>query len=364
MKNRTTHMNVLYRSALSIMTAGLLGLGLVGCGQKDASFDLLAESTSFNQSAAEVNGKIDILWVIDNSGSMDTSQQAVAANFSRFIEKFQANGFDFQIAVTTTEAYKDVFSPTLLKSRYSMGSYTDGLGATVTAPAILTPTTPDLEKAFKANILRGINGSGDERAFQSLKASLANTDNQALGFPRADAHLSVIIVSDEDDFSWDGTGSLDNMYSDSRLHTAQSYVDFLDGLTGSTTGNRHHSVNTIAIFDETCRTGLGGGVRKIADRYRALTELTGGILGSLCDDFGTTLASISSRTIELSTRFYLDRVPAAGTLRVYVNGVEVPADSTNGYSYDATNNSISFYGTAVPAAGAQISVTYDPTGLR
>ncbi len=359
-----THMNVLFRTALSFFTAGLFGLSVIGCGEKSVSFDLLSESATFNQSSAEVNGKIDVLWVIDNSGSMETSQQAVAANFSRFIEKFRANGFDFQIAVTTSDAYKDVFSPALLKSDYAAGSYTDGVGTVVTAPAILTNTTPNLEMAFKANILRGINGSGDERAFQSLKAALSNSSNKALGFPRADAHLSVIIVSDEDDFSWDETGSLDSMYADPRLHTAQSYVDFLDGITGSTQGSRYHSVSSIGIFDENCRVNLGGGVRKIADRYHALTGLTGGILGSLCDDFGTTLANISNRTIELSTRFFLDREPVKGTLRVYVNGVQVPESNTDGYSYDASNNSISFHGSGVPVAGAKISVAYDPTSLR
>ena len=84
----------------------------------------------------------------------------------------------------------------------------------------------------------------------------------------------------------------------------------------------------------------------------------------MCEDFGTTLATISNKIIELSTQFYLDRVPRAGSLRVYVNGVQVLEDSVNGFSYNATNNSLTFHGTAVPAAGAAISVSYDPTELR
>ena len=85
---------------ISILSTTLV---LTACGSRDISFDLLSESATFNQNSAEVNGKIDILWVVDNSGSMATSQQAVADNFRRFIDKFEENGFDFQIAVTTSD---------------------------------------------------------------------------------------------------------------------------------------------------------------------------------------------------------------------------------------------------------------------
>ncbi len=355
---------------------GLLGLSIVtlalnvGCGTRDMSFDLLSESATFNQNSAEINGKIDILWVIDNSGSMQTSQQAVADNFQRFIEKFRANGFDFQIAVTTSDGYKDVFVNGLTQSVYKSGTYVNGNGDTVPAPQIIRPDTPDLDQAFIANILRGVNGSGDERVFQSMSAALSNVTNQGLGFPRQDAFLSVIIVSDEDDFSWDGAGSIDNQYTNPSLHTTAMYDQFLSTLTNSTATNKKFNVNTIAILDSPLLTGaeclaqLGSSTRKIGLRYKELSELSDGILGSLCEDFGTTLATISNKIIELSTQFYLDRLPAVGSLKVYVGGVQIPADPVNGYVYNSTNNSISFFGTAVPAAGAQITVAYDPTELR
>ncbi len=336
----------------------------IGCGSRDMSFDLLAESATFNQSNAEVSGKIDILWVVDNSGSMDTSQQAIAANFRRFIEKFQANGFDFQIAVTASDAYKDDFDPSLNMAVYRNGTYKDANNVTVTAPKILNKDTPDLEKAFIANIIRGIGGSGDERTFSSMRSALVHQANINLGFPRADAYLAVIMLSDEDDFSWNGTTTKEYLYDDPALYTLSSYVSFLDGLTASTPTNKRFNVNSIAILDESCRVALGGGGRKIALRQNALANMTSGILGSLCADFGTTLSSISNKIIELSTQFYLDRKPREGTLKVYVGGVQVPVSEANGYSYNATNNSITFHGTAVPSAGAQIQVAYDPTELR
>lgn len=351
-------------------TSLFLAVSLSACGSRDISFDLLAESATFNQNSAEVNGKIDILWVVDNSGSMATSQQAIADNFRRFIEKFQENGFDFQIAVTTSDAYKDIFNAGLTQSVYKNGSYVNDNGDTVSAPKILRPDTPDLDKAFIANIVRGTNGSGDERVFQSLQAALSNQTNIDLGFPRKDAFLSIIIVSDEDDFSWDGATSIDNQYNNPDLHTPVTYDDFLMSITESTASNRRYNVNSIAILDSLtmtgaeCRTSLGGGERKIGSRYKALSEFSQGILGSVCEDFATTLATISNKIIELSTQFYLDRIPAAGSLKVFVNGQEVPEDPVNGYVYNQTSNSIAFFGSAVPAAGAAITVSYDPTELR
>lgn len=372
MNNELKKRGWIMTSMLNFRMISVLSLALVltACGSRDISFDLLSESATFNQNSAEINGKIDILWVVDNSGSMATSQQAVADNFRRFIDKFEENGFDFQIAVTTSDGYKDLFNAGLTQSVYKNGSYVDDNGVTVEAPKILRPDTPDLNKAFIANILRGVNGSGDERVFQSMQAALSNQANLDLGFPRSDAFLSIIVVSDEDDFSWDGASSIDNQYNNPALHTVGLYDQFLMNLTKSTATNRRYNVNSIAILDSPtqtasqCLSALGAGARKIGVRYKSLSEMSQGILGSLCEDFGTTLATISNKIIELSTQFYLDRVPAPGSLRVFVNGTEVPEDPANGYVYNQSSNSISFFGTAVPAAGASITVSYDPTELR
>ncbi len=49
--------------------------------------------------------KVDILWVVDSSGSMEPKQQRLAANFQGFINQLVAANppIDFHIAVTTTD---------------------------------------------------------------------------------------------------------------------------------------------------------------------------------------------------------------------------------------------------------------------
>ena len=46
--------------------------------------------------------KMDLLFVIDNSGSMQQEQTNLIANFPTFISVLDASGLDYRVAVTTT----------------------------------------------------------------------------------------------------------------------------------------------------------------------------------------------------------------------------------------------------------------------
>ena len=352
------------------MLSGILGLSLVttGCGSKGASFSLLADQNNFQQNAVATNSKIDVLWVIDNSGSMDSSQQNLATNFSQFIDLFNQKGFDYRMAVTTTDAYKDLFGAPATQSKFRDG--TDLTGHT--GVFLVDPSTPNLGPTFVKNLLQGTLGSGDERAFQSIKQTLNNPMNA--GFPRSDAFLAVIIVSDEDDFSNDTSTYLDHLWNDPRVHTVDSYVSYLDTLRGVTAANRSskYNVSAITILDQTCLDQLNASYpgRDITIRYAELVDKTNGIKGSLCGNFASTLTNISQKIVELVTQFYLTRIPNPSTFDVRINGVAVPQiQSTNpqpwnGFMYHADTNSITFHGTSVPPQASSITVKFDPTTLR
>src|SRR5690606_36974528 len=123
-------------------------------------------------------------------------------------------------------------------------------------------------------------------------------------------------------------------YNNPNLHDPMIYYDFLYNLTNSTESKRNFLVNTIGIIDEQCKdeieTGWGG--RKLAERYFEVTEATGGYLGSICDDFSNVMSGISDAILQYTTRFPLDRLPAADTITVMVDGVQVPNSTTNGWS--------------------------------
>ncbi|MEK7358005.1 MAG: hypothetical protein AAB250_16260 [Bdellovibrionota bacterium] len=353
-----------------LATVAAFAMATSACGNKNASFGLLTDETRFTQNSEPTNGKIDVLWVIDNSGSMDSSQQRLAAELQQFIQAFDAKGFDYRIAVVTSDAYRDMFGAPAVRAKFK-----DGTDQTShTGVFMVTPSTPDRLPTFMTNVLQGTAGSGDERPFQSIERAMMSPENAGFGFPRADAFLSVILVSDEDDFSHDGSAYIDGQYTNPALHTTDRYISYLDGLTGATAANRssRYNVNSIHIQDQACLDTLNAEYpgRRIGLRYTELVDKVNGIKGSLCDNFGTTLSNISNKIIELATQFYLDRTPQPETLAVTINGVQVPhiyetdPQPWNGFIYHADTNSLTFHGSYVPPSGATIAVRFDPTGLK
>jgi hypothetical protein len=346
------HMKKLGIALLSLMV-------LSGCAEQAPTFSILPESDVFYQSPSKINNKLDILWVIDNSGSMAEEQQNLASNFSSFINSFVTKGYDFKIAVTTTDAWKASYV-----NQPALAKFKDGTNQTShTGVFVITPSTPNLINTFVTNVNQGTAGDGDERAFQSFKASLNSSLNS--GFLRTDSFLAVIIVSDEDDFSTDSATSLNHNYNSSALHTVSSYTSYLDTLTQSTSVYRRYSVSAIAIKDTACAQAnqASGGI--MGQRYITLAAQTDGVVGDICaPSYASTLNEIQNRIAELSTQFYLSRVPVESTLVVHVNGVLIAKNTTNGWTFNGASNSIIFHGSAIPAQGSAIAVDYDPATIK
>ncbi len=350
-------------------------LFLAHCGGGNSpSFSLLADSDSFNQSAGTVNDKIDILWVIDNSGSMQSSQDNLGREFGSFIGGFSTKNFNYKMAFTTTDAYrgrpefKNNTNCIEFRDRILDTNCANVSGKNASGYKILTPTVPGasmLNSVFVQNATTGIWGSGDERAFQSFKEVFSNPINSAYNFLRLDSFMAIIIVSDEDDVSWNGTTAKSNSNpTDPALHPVQSYVDYLDTLTGTTGALRRYSVNAITITDDACLSTLNAQTpgRTKGTRYMSLATATGGITSSLCGNFSQSLQDLSDSILSSATQFYLSRIPIVSTISVKINGMLMPQDTgAGGWQYLAGSNSIKFVGSAyIPPQGASIKVDYDP----
>ncbi len=344
------------RLLLTLMVFGAL---LTSCTE-NSSFKLEGETNVFKQNEPEFASKIDILWVIDNSGSMASSQQNLAKNFDSFINEFTDRGLDFQMAVATTEAYKDYFldngDPQRTFSLLRDGNPTDGKNGF----SIVHRKTPDLRPVFLENILQGTAGSGDERPFQSIVATLENINNE--DFLRPNSFLAVVIVSDEDDFSHEEETSIGGQYSNPNLIDVGAYYNYLDSLTRGDATLPRFSVSSILVPDQACLDELmvESSGQKIGYRLIDLVEMTDGIIGNICDDFAGALTSISGKILELATQFPLNRDPDVRTIRVYVAGQEIEQSKLNGWSYDSLSNAIRFHGSAIPSQGATIKVDYTP----
>jgi len=227
-----------------------------------------------------------------------------------------------------------------------------------------------IQQIFDINARMGIFGSGDERAFESLKDTLTWTGNDVFAFHRPDAYLAVIIVSDEDDFSSKTSAYLNNSYTSPNLIPVDTYVTWLDSYAGVISNpdatkvaadrKGKYSVNTISIQDNACLSQLADSSQQIGKRYKDIATKTGGLNLSLCGDFASNLNLISSTVEDAISEVQLSREPVVSSIVVMVNGTRLNQDAANGWTYDSATMILKFHGTGIPPAGADVQITYDP----
>lgn len=384
---------------------------LVGCAKDGRSFSLLADSNAFTQEKTTSN-KVDVIWVIDGSGTMANHQANLATNFNKFISQFGAKGFDYQMVVASTDSWLRevnynggacssnpnptndpnkpyVSSADCFPTLTTFGAITqfrdgDIYGSKTGVPGIRSGNylissamlPNDILTTFAINAAVGTRGDGSrESAFQSLRGVLRLNENAESAFPgenhtvlssfrRPDAFLAVIIVTDEDDQSRKADGTA---YASPEEYSTQ-FVHFLDQYTTSTEGNRRYNVSGIVVDDiNNCSYGLHNQARQ-GDRYVSIANATRGIVGNICSpDFSDQLTGISERIVTLATRFRLTREPVPSTIKIRVNGELIPEGEENGWTYLRETDEfqyIEFHGDAVPAEGATINVDFDPVKAK
>ncbi len=323
---------VLVATPLILMTA---------CGQQGAVFDILPTGQTFQGSIT--SNKVDILWIIDNSGSMLTKQQNLATSFNSFMSTFTTKNYDFRMAIVTTDT----------RSTGAGGQDGNFQGA----PTVIDNNTANFETTFQANVVVGATGDPNAKALDAINLSMstAKLAGTNAGFLRSGAKLIVIVLTDADD-------------NDSTA-TVASTIAFLDSIkpdtTDSATGRSidNYTVN-VAIDNQsdpgpTPCVGSEDGVD-----FRDIATQTGGAIMDICaGDFSAGLSELSENIAQFVSQVLLKFEPQLSTLSVVVDGVEVPNDATNGYTYVAANNKIVFNGTAIPSQNSTISVTYTPTDI-
>ncbi len=347
-------------------------LGLSACDKSGGGISILSAEENFKVSVNTQAKPIDILWVIDNSGSMNSSQTNLANNFGSFIQDFITLNYDFNMAVTTSDTwYNQYVSNAFYSPRWRTGnranlynpSFNPQGANTDSGIFIMNKTTPNLSTVFQTNVRVGTQGNGDERAFASMIRSLQHGGNSDLR--RNGAFLSVIIVSDEEDFSTNSS-QFNESYSNPNLIPVSEFVNQLDTLTESNSTNRKdkYQVNAIYIRDAGCLASLGNSSQKISQRYGEIADITGGSKNSLCDSFSTVLNNIKNSVLAAAAVFPLDRTPIADSIVVKVDGVVIPSGSTT-WAYESNKNQIRFVEdfARTLSADANISITYDPTSL-
>ena len=223
--------------------------------------------------------KADILFVVDNSGSMGSYQKNLSSNVEKFITIFanSADIPDFKLGICTTDSsnVKTFSKSDLMRDKNSFIN------------------------SFKSAIMVGTSGSATERGLEMGLSAVKSS------FSRSDALLFVNIISDEDDDS---------------ANTPSYYVEQMKLVKG----NKKVTIN--AIYKSTT-----------AKHYQA-AKLTNGICAGIDSDYGSLLTNIGRNVMDLIKTVPLSETPNDVSKIVVQRNKKVVTD----WKYNSNLNSIDF----------------------
>ncbi len=306
-------------------------------------FEVPASQDSFAQSVAW-NNKVDILFVIDNTVSMEKMRQSLYTNMSSLIQSLNQMKMDYRVGSTST----------------TMASWYAGSGRLHGSPVYITKDTPNFDAAMYDKVIMNNDGSSVERGMDAVVSVTSNSYQTGEGqrFLRPDALLSIIVVTNEDDKSANMTSTSNN--------NSQYYKTYFDQLRPSlATGERGWMLNFVGITSlaDPCQTSDIGSYKEVGMRLMELANYSNGRVDSICNgNLSATLSNIRARIVQRLSDYKLSRVPKVSSIKVYVNGVSVAQDPTNGWVYVSTLNLVRFNGSSLPSSDANIRVDFDPEG--
>jgi hypothetical protein len=261
------------------------------------------------------SGVLDVLIVIDTSGSMNQEQNNLSTKLEPLLSYVQEA--DWRVGVVTTD--------------YNQGCMRD----------IINKSDADKEQKFANAIQAGTNGSGNE---QGIRMAVEGLKGECLSQPwlRENSTIAVLIVSDEDNCS-NGTGCGSAAWS-----TSDYLYNHLDSIR--TPGNDARVYGLFwhpTVSSASCNTAAYR-----ANIYADIVSSTNGTWGTICDaNYTQTLEAISQNigTI-LKNQFALSQTPEPNSVSVTIDGM----NQANGWSI--AGNVITF--TSAPTEGAIIAVSY------
>ncbi|MES2964562.1 MAG: vWA domain-containing protein [Bdellovibrionota bacterium] len=321
----------IFKSALVPLVAAAV---VAGCSEKSPKLVPLVpkKDEKIRDSGDETftfNPRVDVLFVVDDSGSMEIHQQNLIKNIEAFTRELASNKIlDYHFGVLTSSM-----------SDFSSGAK-GGAGKLVGSTTVIDRQTAGGLTILRDNLHVGTKGSGQEMFFDPVKAALTppllNAENK--GFYRENAHLAVIFITDADDQSED-------------LSVKSYYQFLLDLKMGDPKKVIHYGIY-IPTANTTCsRSGEGE-----PERIEELMGLFAANPLELCDvNFGQKLAELA---FDLGNRvgrvMYLSRPAVPESIQVTYGSSVLPNDSEKGWIYDSYRNAVIF--------GDKIDWESQPTG--
>jgi hypothetical protein len=325
----------MFRS-LSVVRRGVLAValaaGLVQCGRAtEFIYHLKSQQTEpqlVRRKVKEMNGtdKLDVLWVIDNSGSMSDHQKAVIANTKEFMDAFTTKKhLDWKMGLVSTHTGDQPF----------IGfNTTDALDKTSKDPV------GDFQKAVAR---LGLNKGCPELVFEPVM-------NHLTAFPTFSRNRAILTIIALTDTMEEGPGL--QAQFEKYLIAAKNdlkYVRFYGTFAGQSFGCP--SSEPPWLYPKS--------------PFEYFINLTGGKVFSLCGkDFGKDLAKVGEEIASSVTysKFLLKDRPLSETLKVSYKGKELTGGTARDglWYYDFDANAVTFYNLDFTADDEdEIEITYD-----
>ncbi|HUU00246.1 MAG TPA: vWA domain-containing protein [Myxococcota bacterium] len=292
---------------------------------------------------------VDILWVVDNSGTMREERVELGNKFDQFMSQLEEVGADYHIGVVSTDTTDPTHSGRLQGD-----------------PRVITPETQDAKQVFIANVDLPETADRTERGLDAMRMALSDEllSGYNNDFLRSEATLLVIVVSDEDDHS---------------IGPTRYYSRWLEHLKGK---GEENLVSFSAIVGQR-PTGCQGAEK--GERYLQVEEVTGGLFYSICEqDYGPVVQALGISAAGMRRKFYLSEQPKLDTMRVMVfapdtAGCTKSDDCAQGdvctadghcaddldnisdggvWTYEGGDNAVFFSESYLPPAGSNIYVAY------
>jgi hypothetical protein len=254
--------------------------------------------------AAGACDKIDILFVLDNSGSMGEEQTNLATNFPMFAQIIDTymnsigQTLDYHVAITTTDRNftenDDLgipgFPPIPTQHMGHDGQFQtnagDGTACNFPSGRRYLQRGDNVDTILPCVAKVGTSGDSSEMPLETMKLALVDRvqDGYNAGFLRDDALLAVVILTDENDCSVPGnpvtvTGTADIC---AQAAPIAPYLTVLDNLKGGERGRWAVAAIT-GPPPNTCMSNFGSAEAGV--RLNDFVTQTGanGILTSICD---------------------------------------------------------------------------------
>ncbi len=282
------------RNALASLVAVLVVSGCICDNPVDDPLSTVPGQCQTTQPVIEPQ-KLDILFVVDNSGSMKEEQEGVSRELTAFVDEVRRGGGvaqDFHVGVITTSVYQHAqigqsrayreFPAQAGKLQAVPNRAPDGgveLGTGT--ERMLDGTDPELIDKFSRLVQVGTVGSGQETPFEAIRLALTpplvDTPMDGGGnggFFRDRARLLIVVVTDEDDCSEEPPRPSDVVVGDDRtrdwcteqsdkLTTVERYKEIFSTLTDGSGAAREIVWATI------------GPVGRTTKEAKAVTEIDG-----------------------------------------------------------------------------------------